>query len=699
MAENTSISEYQKSRHLYQSLRNGHITEVMKAYDEAKASTPDARLELITTLHGDTILHMAIYIDQHSIAKKIIEKCSGDNDVLLTKKNAFGNTVLHEAAATDHKNLVEMLLDKAPALLSMANNIGEMPLYTAAYFGQTENFKLLAAQVLKKHPNDLRRHLCTFYDPDSSPTIEAVRSTVLHAAINSEFFEFALLIARNQDYAGIIELKYKNSMTSLQLLSCNPSAFRSGTKYGLIKSLIYNCAPYENAHKQNPSDDSNGESSSRATLFLRPVISFLRRVISSGWSSMRKIYEEKKKHESALDLAKLLIAADFSWDDRRQLGDIPVPGGVEPDVKSPTRMDNPFGGEMPSLSQLPDIPLFLAASHGILEIVKEILEAHASAYEYRNKKRLNILHVAIMHRQSHIFDMVTKMETPKSRLVQQIDRNGYTILHHVGITDFRNGGTKPGPALQLQEELEWFEKVEKIVPPHYAMIRVENEEMETLQLSENQIIPSPAPHLGRDKKSKKETAREYFRRTHADLLKDAQEWLKQTSESCSTVAGLMATVAFAAAFTVPGGNNEKNGQPILLQNPFFLVFIITDALSLASSLTSLVMFLSILTSPFELDDFHHSLPRKVILGFTFLFFSVAVTMLAFASTLMLTIPIKRRLTTTFVYCVAFLPVTMFALLQFPLYVAFKTSLEYSFTAIKSLLPSGRLISKAIKKDA
>lgn len=212
----------------------------------------------------------------------------------------------------------------------------------------------------------------------------------------------------------------------------------------------------------------------------------------------------------------------------------------------------------------------------------------------------------------------------------------------------------------------------------------------------DKIIPS---HLGRDE-TKKETPMEYFRRTHGDLLKEAQDWLKRTSESCSTVAGLMATVAFAAAFTVPGGNDDRNGQPLLIHRGFFLVFIITDALSLASSLTSLVMFLSILTSPFELHDFRHSLPRKLILGFTFLFFSVAVTMLAFASTLMLTIPIKKRLTTSFVYCVAFLPVTMFALLQFPLYVAFKTSLEYSFTAIKSLLPwhlISTAYSKAIKK--
>jgi hypothetical protein len=39
----------------------------------------------------------------------------------------------------------------------------------------------------------------------------------------------------------------------------------------------------------------------------------------------------------------------------------------------------------------------------------------------------------------------------------RIDKKGYTILHHVTDTGNYDGGTKPGPALQFQEELKWFE--------------------------------------------------------------------------------------------------------------------------------------------------------------------------------------------------------------------------------------------------
>lgn len=183
MAEHTSIYYSENSRQLYRSLRDGDKTKVMKAYDEA--STPDARLKLIPTVHDDTILHMAIYMRQHSIAEEIIRRCSGDDVALLTKKNAFGNTVLHEAAATDYTSLVEELLNKAPSLLSIANKKGEMPLYTAAYFGHTKNFELLAEKVEKNHPDDLHSHLCSLFDPK---TPDKVRSTVLHAAIHAEYF-------------------------------------------------------------------------------------------------------------------------------------------------------------------------------------------------------------------------------------------------------------------------------------------------------------------------------------------------------------------------------------------------------------------------------------------------------------------------------------------------------------------------------
>ena len=71
--------------------------------------------------------------------------------------------------------------------------------------------------------------------------------------------------------------------------------------------------------------------------------------------------------------------------------------------------------------------------------------------------------------------------------------------------------------------------------------------------------------------------------------------------------------------------------------PVFFGSRVFDVVVLVSSLASVVMFLSILTSPFELWDFYKSLPRKLSLGSMLLFVSLVCTMLAFSATILLAI--------------------------------------------------------------
>ena len=213
-----------------------------------------------------------------------------------------------------------------------------------------------------------------------------------------------------------------------------------------------------------------------------------------------------------------------------------------------------------------------------------------------------------------------------------------------------------------------MQRVQKIIPSHYVI------------------------HRNNDNK----TADELFKLNHADLHKKAQRWTKETSQSCSAVAVLVATVVFAAAYTVPGGN-DNNGQPVFLNSPFFLFFTVMDVVSLASSLTSVVTFLSILTSPFELEDFHRSLPTKLMIGFSLLFFSVTATMLSFTATILLIIRLeRRRWTSTLIYTAAFLPVAVFALMQFPLYVQFTKGVHSLLKKIFKRVPILNLLPRFFK---
>jgi Domain of unknown function len=98
---------------------------------------------------------------------------------------------------------------------------------------------------------------------------------------------------------------------------------------------------------------------------------------------------------------------------------------------------------------------------------------------------------------------------------------------------------------------------------------------------------------------KGKTAKEIFIENHEKLMKLADKWVINTSQSCSVVAILIATVAFESASTVPGGPKQDSGYPILGQTPYFQAFAISSLVALCSSVTSLIIFLTILTSLYQ----------------------------------------------------------------------------------------------------
>jgi len=117
------------------------------------------------------------------------------------------------------------------------------------------------------------------------------------------------------------------------------------------------------------------------------------------------------------------------------------------------------------LTREKQIPLFLATRNGIEEIVWEIIKLYPHAVEKLNDKGQSILDVAVIHRQKKIFNLVKQQKIPLARLRRVIDKKGNTLLHHIADMEHYRGGTKPGPALKLQEELQWFE-----VSPFYPLI-------------------------------------------------------------------------------------------------------------------------------------------------------------------------------------------------------------------------------------
>ncbi|XP_058217993.1 uncharacterized protein LOC131329000 isoform X2 [Rhododendron vialii] len=367
-------------------------------------------------------------------------------------------------------------------------------------------------------------------------------------------------------------------------------------------------------------------------------------------------WKQNQRYESALSLAKFLIKKDTSWIATKAVEDWDQTkyhkyGGVDPFSSSSSPEQK--------IEKQATTPLFLATKFGCVEIVKEILSEYPWAVEYIDHDGRTILHRAIKYREMQILEIVAQMGVPMRRLVRKVDRYNNTILHMVGEkTDDPVVPVVQSPAFQLQDNLLLFERVREICPSHL---------LNTINMN-------------------KKTAQQLFDAENQDLREKAKEWLKSTAENSSIVAILIATVAFAAAYTIPGGPNQSTGLPILLNQPFFVVFTMTDVLSLTFALTSVIIFLRILTSPFRLNDFKQSLPQILMLGVTFLILSVSMMMFAFAATVILMIHTRGQWTKIALYTASFLPVSIFALSYLPLYLSLMKTFKYSLKKVAMIFP-------------
>ncbi|XP_076906640.1 ankyrin repeat-containing protein NPR4-like [Bidens hawaiensis] len=234
--------------------------------------------------------------------------------------------------------------------------------------------------------------------------------------------------------------------------------------------------------------------------------------------------------------------------------------------------------------------------------------------------------------------------------------SGNNMLHLVGKSSKEMVAKKSGASLLMQRELLWFKEVEKMMPPF--MREALNNDGQT-------------PY-------------ELFSKENEELVSRGLKWMRD----CMVVATLIVTIAFAVAFTVPGGYHQEDGIPVFIHDYTFLVFLIADAISLFSSSTSLLVFLCILTSPHDQRDFLYSLPRKLMIGVLTLFISVAAMMVTFSAGFFVLYDKKMKWVPIFIAAFSSIPVIVFAIMQFPLLVDMFRSIydsHYLFKPNKHIL--------------
>ncbi|RZC73236.1 hypothetical protein C5167_048716 [Papaver somniferum] len=157
----------------------------------------------------------------------------------------------------------------------------------------------------------------------------------------------------------------------------------------------------------------------------------------------------------------------------------------------------------------------------------------------------------------------------------------------------------------------------------------------TIVIPELKVARRVPPALGKITNDQGETPLEVFTREHKDLAKKAEAYTIRTAESCLMVAALVATVAFAAAFTVPGGNYSDDdatnkGKPIFLGKKSFPLFMVVDALALFSSTFSIQVFLTLFLGGYAEARFDYLVTQKLKIGLFSLRISVTSVIIAFS---------------------------------------------------------------------
>ncbi|XP_031261046.1 uncharacterized protein LOC116119248 isoform X1 [Pistacia vera] len=170
--------------------------------------------------------------------------------------------------------------------------------------------------------------------------------------------------------------------------------------------------------------------------------------------------------------------------------------------------------------------------------------------------------------------------------------------------------------------------------------------------------------------SKGETPAMVFTKEHMELVKKGEKWMKQAATGCSLATTLVTTIVFAAAISVPGGNGD-NGKPKFSHERSFIIFDISDALSLLSSIAAMIMFLSMLITGYAEDNFFYVLPNRLISGLVLLFVSVTSMMVDYGATVYLVFyDRKAHWILAFLGASVCSPVFLFVYLKLPLLVDF-----------------------------
>jgi ankyrin repeat protein len=191
-------------KRVYEAASKGDWDSMKTAYK----GTDDKYMMSPITVLKDTAFHLAVYSRKDEPLQSLLDKYNANEKSFpgnpYTLRNAYENTVLHEAVFTGNMKAVELLLqftpkeqgDYHPSMqLQTENALGETPLYRAASCGKKEIVEYLVIKMKqiskgKLLKNHRRRGYLEKEKNENSEKVDL--KPILHAAIEGQHFGIVL---------------------------------------------------------------------------------------------------------------------------------------------------------------------------------------------------------------------------------------------------------------------------------------------------------------------------------------------------------------------------------------------------------------------------------------------------------------------------------------------------------------------------
>ncbi|KAE8649521.1 ankyrin repeat-containing protein ITN1 [Cucumis sativus] len=247
--------------------------------------------------------------------------------------------------------------------------------------------------------------------------------------------------------------------------------------------------------------------------------------------------------------------------------------------------------------------LHLAARQGHVEIVKALLRKDPQLARRNDKKGQTALHMAVKGTSCEVVKLLLKADPA---LVMLPDRFGNTALHIA--TRKRRAEIVNALVLlrdtnvnALSRDLKTAYDIAEGLPLSEETSEIKECLARCGAVSANDLnqprdeLRKTVTEIKKDVHIQLEQARKTNRNMNGiakELRKLHRAGINNATNSITVVAVLFATVAFAAIFTVPGGDDDT-GMAVMVGSPSFQVFFIFNAIALFTSLAVVVVQITV----------------------------------------------------------------------------------------------------------